>query len=77
MKANQIVKGGRYAAKVSGQLTTVRVLDIFERTSWKGRVVTRYRCRNERTGREIEVKSPSRFRYAVRSGFGPNHVRVD
>lgn len=48
--------------------TVIRRKDV--KTSWRmgscSRVLTHYVCRNERTGREIEVKSAYKFRFEVK-----------
>jgi hypothetical protein len=54
MKANQIEVGGRYFAKISGNIVTIRVLQVDEMVQpWSGRQVTKYRCLNERTNRVV------------------------
>jgi hypothetical protein len=70
MKAKQIEVGGRYVAKVSGQLTVVRVVStatspITGRQTWM--------AENEKTGRRIAVASAQRFRYPAEKeqGKGP------
>jgi hypothetical protein len=63
MKLTEIEIGGRYIAKVSGQLTTVRVLAIRETTSWRGdRMQKRIDVVNERTGRKTTFASAARLR---------------
>lgn len=59
MKQAQIIIGGRYQAKVSGQLTTVRVVKEQEnlRTGRKF-----WDCVNEATGRAVRVNGAARFR---------------
>ena len=67
MKAKQIEEGKRYWCKVSGKVTTVTVTTIYSRwDTLRDREVTRYRCRNEKTGRVIEVRSAQRFRSEVK-----------
>jgi len=63
MKTTQIEVGRTYQAKVSGVLVPLTVLSIDVRETWGGKSAKRYRCHNERTGREIVVKSAQRFRY--------------
>ena len=74
MKANEIEKGRKYIAKVSGVLTKVRVDEIREvnrfggtgydgRTKWVDRVV--YDVTNLKTGRRTTFKSAAKFRRAV------------
>ena len=68
MLAKQIKIGGIYTAKVSGKLTSVRVVDIREVTRSMGygsRTATVYDCINVATGRGITVRSPQRFRSEV------------
>jgi len=74
MKANEIEKGGKYVAKVSGVLTTVRVDEIRE-VSWSrmnhysGRLDRTdkvvYDVTNLKTGRRTTFKSAAKFRRAV------------
>lgn len=74
MKASEIQKGGKYIAKVSGVLTTVRVDEIREvgrsrmnhysgRLEYADRVV--YDVTNLKTGRRTTFKSAAKFRRAV------------
>ena len=64
MKAAEIQVGQVYAVKVSGRVVPVKVLDMYER--WAGdRVRNVWSCRNEVTGRVIEVKSAQKFRHPV------------
>lgn len=58
MRKAEIVLGGRYLAKVSGQVVVVRVFEI--RKGRQGQ--DGYRCVNHKTGRKIYVKSAARFR---------------
>lgn len=75
MKANEIKVGGKYIAKVSGKLTTVRV-DMIRETTKRGRssgysglptyvdgVV--YEVTNLKTGRRTTFKTAGKFRYEV------------
>ncbi len=69
MKANEIQIGGRYTAKVSGNLTTVRVdairdyfAEVFGRV---GRNEKRYDVTNLTTGRRITFRSAAKFRSRV------------
>ena len=66
MKAVQIIIGNEYACKVSGQVVHVKVLGTEERCDFRDAVRIVYRCRNQKTGRDIFVRSPQRFRYTVR-----------
>lgn len=74
MKANEIMKGGKYIAKVSGVLTTVRVDEIREvgrsrmnnysgRLEYTDKVV--YDVTNLATGRRTTFKSAAKFRRAA------------
>ena len=66
MKISEVEVGGRYAAKVSGNLTTVRVLAIREvPPAWHlpgGRWRTSIDVVNERTGRKTTFRSAARLR---------------
>jgi len=66
MKLKDIEIGGRYLAKVSGQLVTVRVTELkevpaFASDHWK----TIIYAVNEATGRRITIRSPQRLRSRV------------
>ena len=58
MKAREIEVGGRYLAKVSGQMRVVRVDRIH--TNYDGR--SRYEVTNLATGRRTTFRSPAKFR---------------
>ena len=67
MKIAEVQVDGRYIAKVSGVLTTVRVLGIREvPPAWhndgRGKWRTRIDVVNERTGRKICIASAARLR---------------
>jgi hypothetical protein len=65
MKLTDIIVGGRYTAKVSGVITTVKVLAIREDHSWgtaRSRTVHRIDVVNERTGRKTSFRSAARLR---------------
>lgn len=66
MKAAEIQVGGKYFAKVSGNVVGVQVLRQRTQTGY-GRTNDRtvWDCRNMITGREITVKSAQRFRGPV------------
>lgn len=66
MTRKEIKVGGHYIAKVSGNLTTVRVDAIEERTDWKGRADTVYRVTNLATGRHTTFRSAAKFRRQVK-----------
>lgn len=66
MKLKDIEIGGRYLAKVSGHLVTVRVTELkevpaFASDRWK----TIIYAVNETTGRRITIRSPQRLRSRV------------
>jgi hypothetical protein len=66
MKLNEVEIGGRYLAKVSGQVAVVRITSIDEApASCYSRRKTRIQAVNERTGRAITIRSPQRLRKAV------------
>ena len=67
MKISEVTVGGHYIAKVSGYLTTVRVLGIREvPPPWHGATSDRWRTRidviNERTGRKTTFASAAKLR---------------
>lgn len=66
MKLKDIQIGGRYLAKVSGKLATVRVVEIREASSYVGgRPRTIIEAVNETTGRRITLRSAQRLRKPV------------
>ena len=65
MKLKDIEVGGRYRAKVSGHLTTVRVVDLKESSTFGGRYRTTILAVNESTGRRITIRSAQRLRSRV------------
>ena len=67
MKLSDVQVGGRYTAKVSGRIVTVRVVEIVavEATRWS-RAKTRIEAVNEATGRQISIRSPLRLRAVAR-----------
>ena len=74
MKKNEIKKGGKYIAKVSGNLVTVRVDEIREtiKRSWNNyaaqptcRDVVVYDVTNLKTGRRTTFRSAAKFRREV------------
>ena len=64
MKITEIQIGQRYLAKVSGSLTTVRVLAIRE-VAASGRTRNVLDVVNERTGRKLTFRSAARLRRTV------------
>lgn len=83
MKASEIRVGGLYVAKVSNNLTTVRVDGIDKVPSYRmnsrlSAEKTVYRVTNLKTGRKTTFSSAAKFRRAVVSGestTGPKSVR--
>ena len=69
MKLNDVQVGGRYTAKVSGRIVTVRVVEIIavEATRWSN-AKTRIEAVNEAKGRRITIRSPLRLRKSVDRG---------
>jgi hypothetical protein len=66
MKLNEVEIGGRYLAKVSGQVAVVRITSIDEAPASRySRRTTSIQAVNERTGRAITIRSPQRLRKAV------------
>ena len=66
MKLSDVQVGGRYTAKVSGRIVTVRVVEIVqvEATRWS-KAKTRIEAVNEATGRRISIRSALRLRAQV------------
>ena len=66
MKLSDVQVGGRYTAKVSGRIVTVRVVEIVavEATRWSN-AKTRIEAVNEATGRRVTIRSPQRLRTRV------------
>ena len=69
MKLSDVQVGGRYTAKVSGRIVTVRVVEIIgvQATRWSN-AKTRIEAVNEATGRQITIRSPQRLRKCVNRG---------
>ena len=69
MKMSEIEIGGRYLAKVSGHVVTLRVTEFKEvpPASWStnDRWRTLIYAVNESTGKKITVRSPQRLRSKV------------
>jgi hypothetical protein len=61
MKGKDISVGGRYLAKISGRIVTVRVDAV--RESYDGR--KRYDVTNLSTGRTTSFRSATRFRHVA------------
>jgi hypothetical protein len=64
MKKKDVHVRHRYAAKVSGEMTTVRILGENPYGGWD--------AVNERTGRKVRIRSAQRLRYEVRNCAGPS-----
>jgi hypothetical protein len=65
MKIADVQVGGRYVAKVSGVLTTVRVLAVRETVSYRGALRSVIDVVNERTGRRTTFRSAARLRRPI------------
>jgi hypothetical protein len=67
LKLSDVEVGGRYTAKVSGRIVTVRVVEIvrIEATRWSS-AKTRIEGVNEATGRRVTIRSPQRLRAVAR-----------
>lgn len=69
MRAKEIEIGGVYLAKVSGNIVPVKVLEKMESYHHRGVGCgawrDNWRCVNVKTGRQLMVKSPQRFRSRV------------
>ena len=66
MKIAEISIGERCVAKVSGSLTTVRILDIREAWTASGNTRQVIDVINERTGRRLTFRSAAQLRRPVR-----------
>jgi rubrerythrin len=67
LKLSEVEVGGRYTAKVSGRVVTVRVVEIVQVEATRfGRARTSIEAVNEATGRRVSIRSPLRLRRAVR-----------
>jgi hypothetical protein len=66
LKLSDVEVGGRYTAKVSGRIVTVRVVEIVrvEATRWSS-AKTRIEAVNKATGRRVTIRSPQRLRRRV------------
>lgn len=62
MKIAEVQIDGRYIAKVSGLLTTVRVLAVRETAAFNGASRSVIDVINERTGRRTTFRSAARLR---------------
>jgi hypothetical protein len=67
LKLSDVEVGGRYTAKVSGRIVTVRVVEIVSvpATRWSS-AKTRIEAVSEATGRRITIRSPQRLRAVAR-----------
>lgn len=69
MKLSDVQVGGRFTAKVSGRIVTVRVVEIVQvGATRRSSVKTRIEAVNEATGRRITIRSPQRLRRCVDRG---------
>jgi len=66
LKLSDVQIGGRYTAKVSGRIVTVRVVEIVgvAATRWSS-AKTRIEAVSEATGRRVTIRSPQRLRSRV------------
>ncbi len=65
MKKSEIKVGGHYRAKVSNNLTTVRVDGIEDRSYSFEKAHTAYHVINLATGRKLTFRSAAKFRSEV------------
>ena len=69
MKLNEIQVGGRYAAKVSGKVQVVRVVEVRQAPASRwSKAQIKIEAVNEATGRRITIRSPQRLRQHVDPG---------
>lgn len=71
MKKHEIVRGGKYVAKVGGKLTVVTVNEIRERSTYNDKVSTVYDVTNNATGRKTTFRSAAKFRAPAKSSVTP------
>jgi len=74
MKLSDVQVGGRYVAKVSQKLTTVRIVSIekIPPSAWSNQTRMRIVAINESSGREIVLRSAQRLRVpALPQGVQP------
>lgn len=57
MRKNEVKIGGRYTAKIAGNLTVVRITGVSQYGGWQ--------AVNERTGRSVRIKGAAKLRGAV------------
>lgn len=69
MKKREVEIGGRYVAKVSGALTTVRIECESPFGGWD--------ATNVRTGRAVRIRSPQRLRRKVLDRLDPPRPMVE
>ena len=77
MRASQVKIGETYIARVSGNLVPIKVLEEVQSFTFSGKRKTNFRCRNERTGREIVVKSAAKFRQQSNPALAAALARLD
>jgi len=65
MKLKDVEVGGRYTAKISGRLTTIRIEARREVSTSHGLTRTVFDAVNEATGRRITIRSAQRLRQRV------------
>jgi hypothetical protein len=61
MRKQDVELGQVYAVKVSGRIHTVRLVTVSAFGGWVGR--------NEKTGREVRIKSAAKLRYPIKPGM--------
>jgi len=57
MRKSEVVNGGRYTTKITGKITTVKILGENRFGGWN--------ATNEATGRTVRIKSAQKLRSAV------------
>ena len=66
MRKSEVHIGGRYVAKVSGNLTIIRLTSESPYGGWN--------AVNERTGKEVRVRTAARLRYPAKKPLPPEYV---
>lgn len=67
MKKAQVKIGGTYAAKVSDRIVPVTLISENRFGGWIGR--------NEKTGRDVHIKSAARLRFEIIAAYRENGKR--
>lgn len=76
MLQKEVVIGKHYLIRHNGQLSVVLLNREMVRGGFRQREVTHYLCTKLSTGREIEVKSASKFKFEVVMGLDGKWSRV-